>query len=74
MQDGGVIPWDEYKPILHYFTCPCCMGVRLLPTGEELEERINDQMDRERVKDKALALEIETMKKAVEKVENISGI
>jgi hypothetical protein len=45
-----------------------------MPTGEELEERINDQMDRERVKDKTLALEIETMKKAVEKVENISGI
>lgn len=45
-----------------------------MPTEEELEQRINDHIDRERVKDTILALEIETLKKAVEKVENISGI
>lgn len=43
-------------------------------TEEELEQRINDQIDRERVKNAILDLEIETLKKAVEKVENISGI
>ena len=43
-------------------------------TEEELEERITEQMDRERVKDKILALEIDQLKKAVEKVENVSGL
>ena len=43
-------------------------------TGEELEERITEQMDRERTRDAILALEIETLKKAVEKVENVSGL
>ena len=36
-------------------------------TGQELDERINEQMDRERVKDKILALEIKQMRKALEK-------
>ena len=43
-------------------------------TEEELEERITEQMDRERVKDKILALEIDQLKKAVEKIENVSGL
>ena len=43
-------------------------------TEEELEERITEQMDRERVREKILALEIETLKKAVEKIENVSGL
>lgn len=38
-------------------------------TEQELEERITEQMDRERVRDKILALEIETLRKAVEDVE-----
>lgn len=42
-------------------------------TEEELEERITEQIDRERVKDKILALEIEMLKKAVEQIENVSG-
>ena len=42
-------------------------------TEEELEERITEQMDRERIKDKILALEIDQLKKAVENVENVSG-
>ena len=45
-----------------------------MPTEEDLEQMTTEQMDRERVKDKILALEIETLKKAVEKVENISGL
>ena len=43
-------------------------------TEQELEERITEQMDRERVADAILKLEIETLKKAVEKIENISGL
>lgn len=43
-------------------------------TEQELEERINDQIDRERVQAAILDLEIETLKKAVEKVENVSGL
>lgn len=74
MQDGGFVPWDEWKPTLNTFTCPCCMGVTLMPTEEELEQHITDQIDRERVKDKILALEIQSLKKAVEQVENVSGL
>ena len=43
-------------------------------TEQELEERITDQMDRERNQEAVLKLEIETLKKAVEKVENVSGV
>lgn len=43
-------------------------------TEQELEERITDQMDRERAKNAILALEIESLKKAVEQVENVSGL
>ena len=45
-----------------------------MPTEMELEERITDQIDRERVRDQILALEIQTLKKAVENVENVSGL
>lgn len=45
-----------------------------MPDEEELEQRITEHIDRERIKDSILSLEIETLKKAVEKVENISGI
>lgn len=45
-----------------------------MPTEEDLEQMTTEKIDRERVKDKILALEIETLKKAVEKVENISGL
>ncbi len=43
-------------------------------TEAELEERISEHLDRERVKDAILKLEIETLKKAVEKCENVSGM
>lgn len=74
MEQGGFVSWDDFKPILHRFSCPCCMGVRIMPDAEELEQRVNDQMDRERVRDKILALEIQNLIKAVEKVEDISGL
>ena len=45
-----------------------------MPEGEELEQFVNEQIDRERVADAILKLEIETLKKAVEQVEDISGI
>ena len=43
-------------------------------TEAELDERINEQMDRERVRAAILNFEIETLKKAVGKIENVSGI
>ena len=43
-------------------------------TEEELEERITEQMDRERVRDAILSLATESIKKAVEQVENVSGL
>lgn len=43
-------------------------------TEQELEERITEEMDRERIRNAILDLEIETLKKAVGQVENISGI
>ena len=43
-------------------------------TEMELDERITEQMDRERVADKILNLEIEMLKKAVERIENVSGL
>lgn len=43
-------------------------------TEEELEQRINEQIDRERINEAILRLEIETLKKAVGQVENVSGI
>lgn len=69
MEQGGFIPWEDWKPILHTFTCPCCMGVRLMPTEEELEQRINEQIERERVKEKILALEIEILRESLNKNE-----
>ena len=47
-----------------------------MPTEEELEERITDQMDTEhrRVREAILKIEIDQLKKAVEQVENISGL
>ena len=43
-------------------------------TEEELEQRINEQIDLERNNETILKLEIETLKKAVGKVENVSGL
>ena len=45
-----------------------------MPTEEDLEQMTTEQIDRERVKGKILALEIEKLKKAVENVENVSGL
>lgn len=45
-----------------------------MPTEEDLEQMTTERIDRERVKNAILALEIESIKKAVEKVENISGV
>lgn len=45
MEIGGFVPWDEWKPILHQFNCPCYMGVRVMPDGEELEQRLLENLD-----------------------------
>jgi hypothetical protein len=43
-------------------------------TEEELEQITTERIERERVKNAILALEIESLKKAVEQVENVSGL
>ena len=43
-------------------------------TEQELEERITEQIDKERIKENVLKFEIENLKKAVERVENVSGV
>ena len=43
-----------------------------MPTEEELEQRVTEQIDAERVRNAILDIEIETLKKAVDQVENIS--
>ena len=43
-------------------------------TEEELEQRVTDMIDRERVKNAILDIEIESLKKAVRAVENVSGL
>ena len=40
-----------------------------MPTEQELEEQITDQLDRERVREKILALEIKQMRKTLDKLE-----
>ena len=45
-----------------------------MPDREELERVVNDRMDRERMQEAMLGIEIDTIKRAVEKVENISGL
>ena len=42
-------------------------------TEDELDQRTNDMIDRERIRNAILNFEIENMKKAVAKGENISG-
>ena len=69
MEQGGFVPYGLFPSGEHFGA-----EVLKMPDGEELEQRINDQIDRERIQTAILNLEIETLKKAVEKVENISGI
>ena len=45
-----------------------------MPTEEELEQRVTERIDQERIETAILKLEIETLQKAVKQVENVSGI
>jgi hypothetical protein len=45
-----------------------------MPTEEDLEQMTTERIDRERVKNAILSLEIESLIKAVEQVENVSGL
>lgn len=46
-----------------------------MPDGEELEQRLYEFIEeQERRTNAILSIEIESLKKAVEKVENVSGI
>ena len=43
-------------------------------TEEDLEQMTTEQLDRERAREAILKLEIENLKKAVEAIENVSGL
>lgn len=44
-----------------------------MPTEEELEQRITDHIDHERAQSAILRIEMETLRKGIDKGENISG-
>ena len=44
-----------------------------MPTEEELEQTVTERIDTERTRENILRIEIESLKKAVGKVENVSG-
>ena len=69
METGGFIPWDEWKPILRTFTCPCCSGVRLVPDEEELEQRITAILDksREEIRDAMVSIDLKQARVAINK-------
>ena len=45
-----------------------------MPTEDELEQITTERIDSERIQQAILNLEIATLKKAVGKVENVSGL
>ena len=45
-----------------------------MPDGEELEQIITAQIDRERIQNAILKLEIESLQKAVGQVENVGNV
>lgn len=71
--DGGFVSWEDWeknKPRL----CRCCLEMMRMPTEEEMEQLITEHIDAERIQNAILNIEIETLKKAVEKCENVSAI
>lgn len=72
--DGFFVPYDDFMPALRTFNCPCCMGVTLMPDGEELEQFITEQIDGERIKNAILSLEIEQMNKSLEKTKEVMNV
>lgn len=73
MEKGGFVSWDNF-PIVHNMGCPCCMGVILMPTEEEIEQRITEHIDRESLQNAILGIELETLRKGIDKIENVSGL
>lgn len=45
-----------------------------MPTEEELEQRITDHIDHERAQNAILMIEMESLRKGIDKGENISGL
>ena len=68
MQNGGLMPCESFVSGDHFGS------EVLMPTEMELDERITEQMDRERVRENILNFEIESLKKAVGQIENVSGL
>lgn len=74
MENGGFVPWDDFRPRL-LCGCSCCMGVRMMPTEYELEERISDMLDknREDVRKALLSLDVKQMNISIEKAKAVTG-
>lgn len=58
-----VIPFDQMPKLRR--VCPCC-GVMRMPTEEELEQRITEQIDKESF-ERAILDAIDNMPKAVKR-------
>ena len=63
MQSVVVIPFDQMPKLRR--VCPCC-GVMRMPTEEELEQRITEQIDKESF-ERAILDAIDNMPKAVKR-------
>lgn len=63
MQCVMVVPFDQMPKLRR--VCPCC-GVMRMPTEEELEQRITEQIDKESF-ERAILDAIDNMPKAVKR-------
>ena len=52
MPDECFVPYDSFFARLHSYNCPCCIGGKKMPTEEELEQMITEQIDNEKAVDK----------------------
>ena len=67
------VPWSEHTPVLHRGRVISKREAQafkevIMPTEEELEERITEAIDRERVKAAILSLEISQMSESLERL------
>ena len=71
MQNGGIISYEIFESFVtgNHFGAEV-----LMPTEMELDERITEQMDRERVKDNLLSLEISGMRNAIERAKAVTNV
>ena len=64
MKTGGFVPWDEWKPVLNTFTCPCCMQL-------ESKQYKREHKNAEDIRNAICSFEIEQMKKSLEQTKAV---